>query len=143
MLINKMMKTSQNVLQAVTTQDKPKMCAFIATIPPNVRPGQQFAAILNGEKRVFVCPPGTGSGSKVQVLVPAPPPVAVRTSTFPREGENKSGDDDDLKAQYFDMLEKFNQETKLKFPERMHRWIDIAERKSKFSFTSPRVSKKL
>ena len=48
------------------------MSAFIATIPPNVRPGQQFAAILNGEKRVFVCPPGTGSGSKVQVLVPAP-----------------------------------------------------------------------
>lgn len=137
-----MMKTSQNILQAdnTTTIVQPKMSAFIVTIPPNVRPGQQFAAFLNGEKRVFVCPPGTYPGSKVQILVPQP--VAVRTTTFPREGESKSEDDDDLKAQYFDMLEKFNQEMKLKFPERMHRWIDIAERKSKVSFTSPRVSKK-
>lgn len=78
-----------------------------------------------------------------QTIGPVSRPVAVRPTTFPREGENKLGDDDDLKGQYFDMLEKFNQEAKLKFPERMHGWIDIAERKSKFSFTSPRVSKKL
>ena len=81
------------------------------------------------------------TSENVQQVIDTVPPV--RTTTFPREGENKSGDDDDdLKAQYFD-IEKFNQDTKLKFPERMHRWIDIAERKSKFSFTSPRVSKKL
>ena len=44
--------------------------AFVATIPNGVKPGEQFAAFLNGEKRVFVCPPGAGPGSKVQVLVP-------------------------------------------------------------------------
>ena len=70
-------------------QDKQKMSAFIATIPPNVRPGQQFAAFLNGEKRIFVCPPGAGPGSKVQVLVPAPAsptpvaqPVFIPSQTF-------------------------------------------------------------
>ena len=50
---------------------KQKHLTYMATIPLGVLPGQSFVAVLDGERKVFVCPQGARPGSKVQVEGPS------------------------------------------------------------------------
>jgi hypothetical protein len=73
----------------------PRMSTFIATIPPNVHPGEKFRAILNGQERTFTCPPGAGPGSRVKVLIETTPiptaPLVQRRATSSRLSDNGGG----------------------------------------------------
>jgi len=65
----KQRRMQQKIVNGSNRTSVPKMTTFIATIPPNVHPGEQFKAILNGQTALFTCPQGAGPGSKVQLAI--------------------------------------------------------------------------
>ena len=67
---NGVCRKCKNILprQSVSKQ---KSLTYMATIPLGVLPGQSFVAVLDGERKVFVCPQGARPGSKVQVEGPS------------------------------------------------------------------------
>lgn len=40
------------------------------TIPPGVRPGQRFSAVVRGKQRAFMCPVGARSSDRIVVTIP-------------------------------------------------------------------------
>jgi len=58
---------------------------FLVTIPPNVYPGQQFTAQVNGQRFNVTCPPTAGPNQKVRIVPPAvkeEPQAAPTTQVF-------------------------------------------------------------
>jgi hypothetical protein len=45
---------------------------FVVTVPPNVKPGQQFRVMINNQEVMVTCPRGVKPGQRVTFQLPHP-----------------------------------------------------------------------
>jgi len=60
--------------------------AYMVTIPPNVRGGQQFPVTVQGQQLMVTAPVNARPGVKVRVVPPPPPPPSTEITSPPETG---------------------------------------------------------
>jgi len=75
-------------LDQISESDDLSESAMYVVVPPNVTPGENFTALVNGEEVMVRCPPNAEPGSRVRISLP---PFAEKERRSDEQDENENG----------------------------------------------------